>query len=180
VLPSLPVASLVVGAVLLLMLVELQLSAHNEKALRAKGAVEPPDDVFATMGVVYPVAFVVMGIEAALGGPLARTTTLLGLVLFGWAKALKFWAVAHLGSRWTFRVLVPPDSTLVTTGPYRFLRHPNYVAVIGEFVAVMVALQAWASGAIATAVFVSLIRRRIAVEERALAAGTQEHRNTGA
>jgi len=154
------------------MLVELQLSAHNEKVLRAQGAVEPANDVFGRMRIAYPLAFVAMGVVAAFGGPLARSTTLLGLVLFGWAKALKFWAIANLGTRWTFRVLVPPGSTLVATGPYRYLRHPNYVAVVGEIVAIMVTLQAWVPGIVATAVFVSLIRQRIAIEERALAGHT--------
>ena len=55
------------------MLVELQLSWFNEKALRAKGAVEPADDVIGWMRIAYPGAFVLMGIEAALGGPLSRT-----------------------------------------------------------------------------------------------------------
>lgn len=158
----------VTTAVLLLMLVELQLSWHNEKALRAKGAVEPPDDVFGLMRLAYPAAFVAMGVEGALGGPLSRTVVLAGLLLFGWAKALKLWAMAHLGVRWTFRVLVLPDAPLVTTGPYRLLRHPNYVAVIGELVAIAIALQAPITGAIGTAGFGWLIWRRIRVEERAL------------
>ena len=167
-----PSPLLVTAAVLLLMLVELQLSWFNEKALRAKGAVEPPDDVIGWMRIAYPGAFVLMGIEAAMGGPLSRTWVLGGLLLFGWAKALKFWAMRHLGSRWTFRVLVLPDVPLVATGPYRVLRHPNYVAVIGEIVAVAVALQAPVAGVVATLGFGWLIWRRIQVEERALAGHT--------
>jgi methyltransferase len=163
-----PVAAFVTGAVLLLMLVELQLSWHNEKVLRAKGAVEPPDDVIGQMRLAYPATFVAMGVEAALGGALSRTVVLAGLLLFGWAKALKFWAMAHLGVRWTFRVLVLPEAPLVTTGPYRLLRHPNYIAVIGELVAIAIALQAPVTGAIGTAGFGWLIWRRIRVEERAL------------
>lgn len=163
-----PVAALVTAAALLLMLIELQLSLFNEKALRAKGAVEPPDDVIGWMRIAYPGAFVLMGIEAAAGGPLSRNWIVGGLLLFGWAKALKFWAMAHLGPRWTFRVLVLPGAPLVGTGPYRFLRHPNYVAVIGEIVAVAVALQAPVTGVIATLGFGWLIWRRIQVEERAL------------
>ncbi len=162
------VSALVTAAALLLMLIELQLSLFNEKALRAKGAVEPPDDVIGWMRIAYPGAFVLMGIEAAAGGPLSRNWIVGGLLLFGWAKALKFWAMAHLGPRWTFRVLVLPGAPLVGTGPYRFLRHPNYVAVIGEIIAVAVALQAPVTGVIATLGFGWLIWRRIQVEERAL------------
>jgi methyltransferase len=171
-LSPLPVAPIVTAAVLLLMLVELQLSLFNEKALRAKGAVEPPDDVIGWMRIAYPAAFVLIGIEAAVGGPLSRNWVVGGLVLFGWAKALKFWAMAHLGPRWTFRVLVLPGAPLVRSGPYRLLRHPNYVAVIGEIVAIAVALQAPAAGVVATLGFGWLIWRRIDVEERALAGQT--------
>ena len=171
-LPPLSTSIVTVAAVLLLMLVELQLSFVNEKALRAKGAVEPPDDVIGWMRVAYPGAFVLMGIEAAAGGPLSRDWVLGGLLLFGWAKALKFWAMAHLGSRWTFRVLVLPGAPLVSSGPYRFLRHPNYVGVVGELIAVAIALQAPVTGVSATLGFGWLIWRRIQVEERALTGHT--------
>lgn len=160
---------LVVAAVHLLMLVELQLSTYNERQLRARGAIEPPDDVFPLMRVAYPGVFVAMGIEAALRGTGSRDWLLLGLVLFGWAKALKFWAVAHLGVLWTFKVLVVPGAALVTSGPYRYVRHPNYIAVIGEIVSVAVALQAPIAGALGAAAFGWLLTRRIRVEEQALA-----------
>jgi methyltransferase len=171
-LPPLPTSIVTVAAVLLLMLVELQLSVVNERALRAKGAVEPPDDVIRWMRIAYPGAFVLMGMEAAAGGPLSRDWVIGGLLLFGWAKALKFWAMAHLGSRWTFRVLVLPGVPLVSSGPYRFLRHPNYAAVIGELVAVAIALQAPVTGIAGTLAFGWLIWRRIQVEERALSGQT--------
>lgn len=167
-LAPLPVAGLVTAAVLLLMLVELQLSWYNEKALRARGAVEPPDDVFEWMRLAYPAAFVLMGVEAAIGGPLRRDWVIAGLVLFGWAKALKFWAIGNLKSLWSFRVLVVPGAPLVTSGPYRWCRHPNYVALVGEFVAIAVALQAPVAGVATTIGFAWLIRQRIRVEERAL------------
>jgi methyltransferase len=171
-LQPLPVAILVTAAVLLLMLVELQLSWFNEKALRAKGAVEPAGDVIRWMAITYPAAFVSMGVEAALGGPLSRTWIVTGLLLFGWAKALKFWAMTHLGARWTFRVLVLPGASLVASGPYRFVRHPNYIAVMGEIVSIAIALQAPVAGVVATLGFGWLIWRRIALEERALAGHT--------
>jgi isoprenylcysteine carboxyl methyltransferase (ICMT) family protein YpbQ len=158
----------VVAAVLLLMLVELQLSTYNERQLRARGAYEPHDDVYPVMRLAYPAGFVLMGIEAALRGTWSRDWLLIGLILFGWAKALKFWAIAHLGVLWTFKVLVVPGTPLVTSGPYRFVRHPNYVAVIGEIVAIAVALRTPIMGTLATVGFGWLLLRRIRVEERAL------------
>lgn len=174
-LPSFPVAVVVTTAVLLLMLVELQLSVFNERVLRARGAIEPPDDVYKWMRVAWPAAFVLMGLDAALGPPLQRVWVLAGLLLFGWAKVLKFWAISHLRSRWTFRVLVLPGEPLVTTGPYRYMRHPNYLAVMGELVSIAIALQTPIAGIVSVLGFGWLIKRRIAAEERALGGRTTAH-----
>jgi methyltransferase len=84
------------------------------------------------------------------------------------AKALKFWAIATLGPRWTFRVLVPPGAPLVTGGPYAWVRHPNYLAVIGEFVSFAILVGAPLTGLGSVIGFGALLRRRIRVEERAL------------
>jgi len=163
-----PTASLIVViGVLLLMLVELQLSYFNERALRARGAVEPPDDPYRLMRLAYPGAFVAMGLEGATHA-LNRDALLAGLVLLGGAKLLKFWVMATLRDRWTFKVLVPKDAPLVTAGPYRFVNHPNYVAVILELVAVALALSAPVTGLASVLLFAWILLRRMAVEDRAL------------
>jgi methyltransferase len=163
-----PVIALVLGAVYLLMLVELQVAVFNDRALRARGAVEPPDDVYPLMRFAYPAAFLLIGLEALRHAWLYRDVVLLGLLLFGWAKALKFWVIRTLGSRWSFRVMVVPGLPLVASGPYRWIRHPNYVAVLAEIGAIAVALSAPIAGVIAVLGFGWLLRKRIIVEERAL------------
>lgn len=157
-----------VAVALLIMLAESRLSKQNERKLRAAGAVEPRDDVIAWMTAVYPGSFLAMALEGALFGPEPGTSTIVGGVAFAAAKALKFWAIASLGWRWTFRVLVPPESTLVTRGPYAFIRHPNYVAVLGELLGMAILVGARYLGPLTILVFAWLIRRRIGVEERAL------------
>jgi methyltransferase len=151
----------------LLMAVEARLSWSNERTLRAAGAVEPDDDVHATMAWAYPACFLAMGIEGALRGP-STSAFLAGALVFAAAKAIKYWAIASLGPRWTFRVLIPPRSQLVTRGPYRWLRHPNYVGVVGELLGMAFMMAAPVSGTLAIAGFGYLLRRRIAVENRAL------------
>jgi methyltransferase len=89
------------------------------------------------------------------------------------AKMLKWWAISSLGTRWTFRVLVPVGAPLVQSGPYRWMRHPNYVAVVGELVGAAMMLGAPWSGALAVLVFGALMLRRIHVEERALGLKTE-------
>ena len=150
------------------MIGEALLSARNERRLRQQGAVEPPDDVFAAMQATYPTSFAAMVAEHWIRQPSVDGITVAGAVVFGAAKALKYWAIATLGPRWTFRVLVPPDSTPIRTGPYRVARHPNYIAVVGELAGVAVMAHAWITAPLAMGGFILLMRRRIVIEERAL------------
>lgn len=150
------------------MLIEARRSAAHERTLRARHAVEPADDVIGMMQVAYPGAFALMLAEGIVrGAPRAGWLTG-GLALYAAAKALKYWAIATLGSRWTFRVLVPPGAHRIATGPYRWLAHPNYIAVAGELTAVAIATRAVISGPVVTLGFILLMRRRVVVEERAL------------
>ena len=160
-----------VVAVLLLMAGEAVLSAFNEKLLRARGAIEPPGDVIAVMRCAYPLMFVAIGIEGALTGPAPQSVLLWGLALFGAAKALKIWAISALGSRWSYRVLILPGAPLVTGGPYRFLSHPNYLAVVGEIASVAAIVWAPMTGVLATIGFGWLMIARIRIEDRALGRG---------
>lgn len=162
------IAALTVVAALLMMGGELVLSRVNEAQLRAKGAVEPPGDVIATMRWVYPVSFIAMAVEGSIAGPAPASILVGGLVLFGLAKALKVWAIASLGSRWSYRVLILPGAPLVTSGPYRYLSHPNYLAVVGELVSVAMIVAAPITGVLATFGFGLLMRARIRVEDKAL------------
>ena len=170
---SIAIAAATVVATLLIMAGEAVLSSFNERLLRARGAIEPQDDVINTMRWAYPLSFVAMGIEGALTGPAPREVLLWGLALFGFAKALKMWAVASLGSRWSYRVLVLPGVALVKSGPYRFLSHPNYLAVVGEIVSVAAIVWAPIAGVLATMGFGWLMIKRIAIEDRALGRGAK-------
>jgi methyltransferase len=94
--------------------------------------------------------------------------------VFAAGKALKWWAILTLGPFWTFRVIVVPGSDRVQRGPYRWLRHPNYVGVMGELAGIALLTGAAFSGVAAVTVFGLLLAKRIAVEERALDAARGE------
>jgi len=155
-------------AVLLMMGGELLHSRRHEARLRAQGAWEPPDDVYATMRWAYPGAFVLMAIEGGLAGPESGPATIAGVVVLAAAKLLKVWAIAALGPRWTFRVLVVPGAPLVTRGPYAFAHHPNYIAVVGELLGMALLAGARVTGPLVVVLFGLLLRRRIIVENGAL------------
>jgi methyltransferase len=156
------------AVVFLLMLAELWLSRANERRLRAEGAVEPEGDVYRMMAWAYPVCFAAMAIEGVWRAPAAGAVTVAGLAVFLCAKLLKYWAIASLGPRWSFRVLVLAGAPLVTHGPYAWMRHPNYVGVMGELAGMALLVSAPVSGVCSIVLFAVLLRRRIAVEEGAL------------
>ena len=150
------------------MLLENQRSVRNHRALLEAGAVEPSDDVYPIMQVAYPGSFIAMLAEAWLRGTTVTAVTWIGAAVFIAAKLLKYWAIATLGPRWTFRVLVPPGSVRTLAGPYRYFRHPNYIGVMGEIVGFALLAAAPIAGALATVVFALVLLARIRVEERAL------------
>ncbi|MFD3538961.1 isoprenylcysteine carboxyl methyltransferase family protein [Streptomyces sp. NPDC058662] len=99
--------------------------------------------------------------------------------LLGWsalavavaAQGLRWWCVAALGPRWNTRVLVVPGLPLVAAGPYRYLRHPNYVAVVAEGVALPLVHTAWLTALCFTVLNLVLLRVRIGCEDTALTEG---------
>lgn len=152
-----------------MMIAEWRVSLKNEARLDALGATTPPESQYPLMAVTYPLAFLAMGAEAWWRSTGLGPWFLSGVVLLIGAKAFKFWAIASLGERWTFRVRVLKGSGLVTSGPYQYVAHPNYVAVAGELVATGLMMGAIISGPVMTALFGVLMWRRVRFEERALA-----------
>jgi methyltransferase len=155
-------------AVFGVMLAEARRALLNERVQRTRGGIEPPGDVYKLMQVAYPGVFLAMFGEAFWRGAPSPGIWLAGVAVLAVAKGLKWWAIVSLGSSWTFRVIVVPGAPLVTRGPYRLLRHPNYVAVVGELAGVAMSTGARIAGPAALVVFGWLLWRRVAVENRAL------------
>ena len=150
------------------MFAEAWRASTNERAQRGRGGVEPAGDVYRIMRVAYPGAFVAMLVEGTLRGTSPPAAVLAGAGLFAAAKGLKWWAIRALGPFWTFRVIVVPGARLVASGPYRWLRHPNYIGVLGELAGAALMTGALLSGMAGIATFGWLLTRRISLEERAL------------
>ena len=109
--PQLARSGLMLLLVVIPMLAEARLSRRNEARLREQGAQEPAGDTYRVMSLAYPLAFLAIIGEGAIGPPVAGTWDLLtGLTLFGASKILKYSAIRALSTRWCFKVLVPPNS----------------------------------------------------------------------
>lgn len=156
-------AALGVGAMAVQRLAELVHARRNEAVLRQRGAVE-------TGAAHYPVivaVHVAWLASALVEGRRARRVARAPLVALGAAQALRYWAIASLGPQWTTRILVDPTTPPVSTGPYRYLRHPNYLAVAVEMAAFPLVFGAGRTAAAFSVLNGAVLRTRISTEEGA-------------
>jgi methyltransferase len=156
-------------------LVELALSTRNTRRTLAAGGIETGRGHYRVMVVFHAAFLAACAVEPLLwprAWPPAASLAALALALL--AMALRWWAVATLGDRWSTRIVVLPGAPTVGGGPYRYLRHPNYLAVVVELLAVPLLGGAVVTAALATLGNVLLLAVRIPAEERALGSGGAE------
>jgi methyltransferase len=176
--PGAPVAALVAFLVFYVIqrLGELAISSHNTRLLLARGAREYGGEhlpMIIVLHTLFPLALVA---EVLLLGVRPGALTPLWAGLFVAAQGLRWTAMRALGERWSTRVLVLPGVPLVRHGPYRWLRHPNYLAVVIELLAAPLVFGAWRTAAAFSAANLLALWVRIRCEERALAgAGIAPH-----
>ncbi len=152
-------------------LVERVHALRNETRFLRQGAVEVAPWAFRLMVPVYAAIFVAAVAEHLMVGRRPSpgwVVTMLGL--FVASKGLKLWVVLHLGRNWTMKVVLPERLEVITTGPYRHIRHPNYVAVIGEIVSLPLAGGAWVTALAGGILFTTILVYRVRTEEAALLA----------
>ncbi|WP_328966796.1 isoprenylcysteine carboxyl methyltransferase family protein [Streptomyces sp. NBC_00239] len=159
-----------VGLVAVERLVELAVARRNAVWSLARGGREYGRGHYPAMVVLHTALLVACAVEPwAAGRPFLPLLGWTALALALAAQGLRWWCVAALGPRWNTRVLVVPGLPLVTGGPYRFVRHPNYVAVVVEGAALPLVHSAWVTAACFTALNALLLRVRVRCEDAALA-----------
>ena len=150
-------------------LVELMISRRNQRWLVARGAIEVGQEHYSWMVVQHGLFLASCLVEVWwLERPFYRTLALSMLGVLTVSMALRYWVIATLGRRWTTRVLCLPGKPVVTAGPFRFLRHPNYLAVILEIFALPMVHTAGLTALVFSLANGLLLRRRVRVEEEGL------------
>ena len=148
---------------------ELWLSRRNASWAKRQGGVEYGAEHLAWMKLLHAGFFVGCIAEVWL---LSRAFDVwlgaISLCVAVLAQGLRYWAIASLGPRWNVAVIVLPGVPAVATGPYRWLRHPNYVAVVAEGVAVPLVHSAFITAGVFSCLNALLLSVRIRCEERAL------------
>lgn len=160
----------VVLAVAVQRLYELRLSARNEAALRARGAVEAAPGQMPWMRALHTLWLVAMPIEVLVFNR-PFVPWLAGLALAGvvTGQLLRYAAIRALGERWTVKIIVLPGMPPVSRGLFSRIRHPNYLGVVLEIAFLPLLHGAWGTALVFSLLNGWLLRHRIAAEERALA-----------
>ena len=162
--------TLLIAAVALERLAELVVSKRNAAWSFERGGVETGQRHYAVMVVLHSGFLVGALLEVWLRRPEfvpALGWTMLALVVA--SQALRWWCIATLGHQWNTRVIVVPGLPRVTGGPYRFMSHPNYVAVVVEGFALPLVHSAWITAIVFTVFNAVLLSVRLRVENQALA-----------
>jgi methyltransferase len=146
-------------------LAELAWARRNTARLRRLGAVEI-DAAGYSLFVLLHAGWLA---AIALSVPAATRPDWPLLAIFALLQAARLWIISSLGRCWTTRIMTLPGAPLVRTGPYRWLRHPNYLVVMAEIAVLPLAFGAATIAAAFSVLNLLLIIRRIGIEDRALA-----------
>ncbi|HEX7181710.1 MAG TPA: isoprenylcysteine carboxylmethyltransferase family protein [Thermoanaerobaculia bacterium] len=161
--------TLLVAAVAVGRLAELRIAERHRRALLARGGFEASPEHYRWMVLLHTAFLIACPLEVwLLDRPFLPALAVPMLALLALAVALRWWVIATLGERWTTRIVCLPGAPPVAGGPYRFLRHPNYLAVIAEIAALPLVHTAWLTAAVFSLLNGLLLRVRIRAEERAL------------
>lgn len=160
----------VVGLVVLERFAELVVSQRNVAWAKARGGVEHGQGHYLPMVGLHTGLLIACVAEVLIADrPFIPALGVPMLVVLVAAQLLRWWCIGTLGRRWSTRVVVLPGEPLVAHGPYRWLSHPNYVAVVAEGVALPLLHTAWVTAVAFTLLnAVLLLGFRLPVERRAL------------
>lgn len=151
---------------------ELQVAKRNYKWAFAQGGLELGREHYKWMWALHSLFFAAMLTEYMLLHPTMPTWAIYPLIFFIAAQGLRIWAILSLGSYWNTRIVVIPGTLLQTKGPYRWIRHPNYLAVIVEIASIPLLFGLYITATLFTLLNAIVLMHRIRIEEEGLALHT--------
>ncbi|MGQ0794364.1 MAG: isoprenylcysteine carboxyl methyltransferase family protein [Deltaproteobacteria bacterium] len=147
---------------------ELIYASRNERVVIGEGAVEYDSFGYKAIAAMHTAFFISLLAEKLVFDTALNRFWIPLVLIFAAAQPLRYWAIASLGVYWNTKVLVSPNHKIVAAGPYKYLRHPNYAAVITEIAVVPLIFSCYFTASVFSLANLILLRRRIKVEEEAL------------
>ncbi|RIW33088.1 hypothetical protein D3H55_11920 [Bacillus salacetis] len=156
-------------------LVELIIAKRNEKWMKAKGAREYGQNHYRLMVLIHLLFFTSLLAEQSVGRQELNEYWPSLFILFLAAQAGRVWVIASLGRYWNTKIIVLPQADIIAKGPYKFIKHPNYLIVTVELIVIPLIFNAYWTLFIFALLNQFILSIRIPVEERALADTTDYH-----
>jgi len=152
-------------------LAELAISRKNQKKMQERGATRVAEPRFPWMVILHVAVFIAAGAEVIfLHRPLIPALAVTMCALFLLSNALRWWVIGTLKSHWNVQVMDSARLGVVSDGPYRWVRHPNYAAVFFELVSLPLIYSAWITAIFAAIGNAWVLHNRLAVEDKILLA----------
>jgi methyltransferase len=157
------------GVVALLRLYELRLSRRHQQEMAAHGASKVEEPRFRWMVVLHTAVLIGAACEVVfLKRPLIPVLATVCVFIFLGANAVRWWVIRTLGEHWNVQVMNSTGLGVITSGPFRYVRHPNYAAVFVEMLVLPLIHTAWITALVGSAAHVLVLSQRLATEEKVL------------
>ena len=156
-------------AVALLRLVELRISKRHQQEMIARGAAKIAEPRFGWMVLLHTAVLTGAAVEVVvLKRPFLPALAVPMFLVFLLANALRWWVIRTLGEHWNVQVMDSTRLGVVTTGPFHYVRHPNYAAVFAEMLALPLVHTAWITATAGAVAHIAVLAQRLSTEERVL------------
>ena len=157
-----------------LRIIELRISRNHQRAMVLRGAAMVAEPLYPWLVAVHTLVLIGAAVEVVvLKRPFIPALAATMFVIFLAANLVRLWVIRTLGNHWNVQVMDSTSLGVITTGPFRFVRHPNYAAVIMELITLPLIHTAWITATVGTVGYLAVIAKRIPLEERALLANPE-------
>ena len=163
---------IIITVVIIQRLVELMIARRNEKWMLRQGAYESGARHYPLMVMMHIAFFLSLLLEVSIGNRTLSPFWIALLTLFILAQVVRIWCLASLGRFWNTKIIILPGADVVKKGPYRFIRHPNYLIVTTELLVLPLLFSAYFTAILFSLLNVWMLSVRIPVEEKALKEAT--------
>ncbi|WP_346244060.1 isoprenylcysteine carboxyl methyltransferase family protein [Shouchella clausii] len=161
-------AYMMIALIIIQRLVEVRVARRNERWLKAQGGVEAGTAHYPWMVTLHCGFFISLLIEVTLSNIAFSCWSAIPLAIVVIAQIIRIWALSSLGKYWNTKIIVLPEAPVIEKGPYRFLRHPNYMVVVAEIAFVPLLFQAYWTAIVFSLLNAAMLTIRIPTEEAAL------------
>ena len=156
-------------AVAALRIFELKLSKRHQQQMSSRGAAKVKDPYFRWMAMFHTLVLIGAAAEVVfLRRPFIPTLAVPMFALFVAANLVRWWVIRTLGEHWNVQVVDSTKLGFVASGPFRYVRHPNYAAVFTEMIALPLIHTAWVTAVVGAAVHIIVLSLRLSVEDPVL------------